>query len=36
MDDESKRFVISKIINAVIGLASTLFAYFFGSGVIGG
>ncbi|MBQ6565768.1 MAG: hypothetical protein IJR93_07185 [Treponema sp.] len=34
MSDENKRFLISKVANALISLASVLVAYFFGSGSI--
>jgi len=31
MTDEQKKFLVSKVANAVISLASVLVAYFFGS-----
>ena len=34
MTDENKRFIVSKIANALISLASVLVAYFFGSGSV--
>lgn len=34
MSDDNKKFLVSKICNALISLASVLVAYFFGSGSV--